>query len=48
MSSDGDPAEAFRAGELAVGADDLERAEEAAHEALSRVRRLKQEGDASE
>ena len=43
MSSADDPAEAFRAGELAIGSGDLERAEEAAHEALSRVRKLKQE-----
>jgi len=50
MSSDDDPADAFRAGEIAVGAGDLETAEAAAHEALSRVRRLQQaqDGDSSE
>jgi len=43
MSSQEEPAEAFRIGEIAAGKEDWERAEDAAKEALSRVRRRKQE-----
>jgi len=45
MSAQDDPRGAIVAAEIAVANDDLDRAEDALHEAISRVRYQKQEGE---